>query len=80
MDVLPPVCVPDESGHCSICGDEGLVGAVLEVLDDGAARVRLESGVRRVALDLLEDVRVGDRIVVHLDFAIARVREEDEVR
>lgn len=82
---FPPACVPDETGSCSICGDEGLVGRVVEVPEGGTVgRVRLErdgrgretSGERSVALDLLEEVRPGDRVVVHMGFAIARVREE----
>lgn len=78
-----PVCIPDETGHCGVCGDRGLVARVLEVLDDGpAARVRLEEPGREgeeaeVALDLLGGVAPGDRIVVHMGFAIAAVREHD---
>lgn len=84
-DGLPPACVPDAAGTCSICGDEGLVGEIVELpADDGMGRVRLEtrSGERggsrehKVALDLLEDVRPGDRVVVHMGFAIARIRED----
>jgi len=68
----PPSCVPGPAGSCSICGDEGLEGEVVSV-DPG--RVRLARGVEEVALDLVEDVRPGDRVVVHLGFAIAKVRE-----
>lgn len=61
---------------CSICGDEGLLGEVLAVGDGGAiARVRLDRGIEEVALELLEDVKPGDRVVVHLGFAIARVQD-----
>ena len=70
---LSDVCVPD--GSCSICADEGLIGEVLEVRPD-AAQVRIGREVEDVAIDLLERVRVGDRVVVHLGFAIARVRDE----
>lgn len=82
---LPPACVPDEDGRCSVCGDEGLVGEVLELGEDGMGRVRLERPGREadpdapgeaVALDLLEEVAPGDRVVVHMGFAIARIREE----
>ncbi len=69
--------MPAPDGSCSICGDEGHVGKVVALASPTTARVRLEGGVRDVAIDLLEGVRPGDRLVVHLGFAIARVREED---
>ena len=69
---LADACLPD--GGCSICADQGLVGEVLEVRQD-AAQVRIGQQVENVAIDLLQGVRVGDRVVVHLGFAIARVRD-----
>lgn len=71
------VCEPRPDGSCSICGDEGLVGEVLGIRADGVARVRLPDGAEReVATDLLDGVRRGERLVVHLGFAIARVRRD----
>lgn len=80
---LPPACRPgpeDAGNGCSICGDEGREGTVVRLLDDGrTARVRLADGdVTDVALDLLHAVRPGDRLIVHLGFAIATVREGSE--
>lgn len=72
MRDAPETCVPEADGSCSICADEGLEGEVLSV-DPG--RVRLDRGVEDVAFDLLDDVRPGDRVVVHLGFALARVIE-----
>ena len=74
------VCVPEADGSCSLCGDEGWVGRVVEVPRPGVARVRREDGVgeaggREVATDLVEPVTAGDALVVHLGFAIAKVRE-----
>ena len=68
----PEACVPELDGSCSICADEGLVGEVVSV---HPGRVRLARGIEEVAFDLLDDVRPGERVVVHLGFAIARVRE-----
>jgi hypothetical protein len=69
-------CREDEADRCSICADEGLIGEVLEVAQhQGAAQVRIGPAVHEVAVDLLERVRPGDRVVVHLGFAIARVQD-----
>lgn len=72
--------MPAPDGSCSICGDEGQLGEVVELTSPTTARVRLDGGVREVAIDLLEEVRRGDRLVVHLGFAIARVRGEEGAR
>ncbi len=61
------------SGTCHLCGDEAVAGRVVAV-DDAArtATVAFESGVATVALDLV-DAGVGDELLVHLGFAIARL-------
>lgn len=69
-------CAPDETGSCSICADEGRIGEVVSVEGEGlgaVGRVLLDGAEEEVALDLLDRVRPGERIVVHLGFAIARV-------
>ena len=60
-------------GECHLCGDEAVVGRVLEI--DARARtatVRLSGQTATVALDLV-DAGVGDDVLVHLGFAIERV-------
>lgn len=71
-----PGCVPDPDGSCSICADEGRIGEVVSVEGEGlgaVGRVLVEGIEEEVALDLLDRVRPGERLVVHLGFAIARV-------
>jgi hydrogenase expression/formation protein HypC len=52
----------------------GLPGRVLEVREDGSARVDVQGAVRQVSLVLLsEPVTPGDWIVVQLGFAMSRV-------
>ena len=61
----------DES--CHLCGDEAVAGRVVDI-DAGTrtATVAFESGAATVALDLV-DAKVGDRLLVHLGFAIQRL-------
>ncbi|MBW3660680.1 MAG: HypC/HybG/HupF family hydrogenase formation chaperone [Gemmatimonadetes bacterium] len=73
-----PACIPDEAGSCSICADEGRIGEVIAVEGEGlgaVGRVRVDGVEEEVALDLLDDVRLGQRILLHLGFAIGRVEE-----
>jgi len=64
---------------CAICRDEGLEGEVIEVGESRMARVLVPGGVQEVAVDLIEgEVRPGDRLLVHLGFALARMREMRE--
>lgn len=61
------------SGTCHLCGDVAAPGRVVAV--DAAARtatVALAGGEATVALDLVE-AGVGDELLVHLGFAIARL-------
>ena len=63
------------TGSCHLCGDEAVAGRVLAV--DAATRtatVAFESGTATVALDLV-DAAVGDALLVHLGFAIARLED-----
>lgn len=71
-----PACAPDEFGSCSICADEGRIGEVVSVEGEGlgaVGHVLVDGAEEEVALDLLDGVRPGERLVVHLGFAIARV-------
>ncbi|HYX82649.1 MAG TPA: HypC/HybG/HupF family hydrogenase formation chaperone [Gemmatimonadales bacterium] len=58
---------------CAICSDYAVLGKVVAL--DGAsctADVALECGITRVATDLLEQLAVGDIVLVHQGFAIAQ--------
>jgi len=69
-----PVCTPGPDGRCALCADEGLPGQVIELRPDNLALVKLEAGQQEVALDLLDGVRSGDWVLVHLGVAIARLQ------
>ncbi|MDQ3815334.1 MAG: HypC/HybG/HupF family hydrogenase formation chaperone [Armatimonadota bacterium] len=71
--------MPDEPHFdCPTCRDEGLPARVL-VVDEAAnlATVQMDGGEREVALDLLDGVRVGDYVLVHLAMAIAKLNPAD---
>lgn len=75
---MRPVCTPGPAGHCSVCGDEAVAVRVLAVdRTTDTARVEGPLEADTVALDLVEDVTVGDRLMVHMGFAIARVEDGD---
>ena len=65
-------CNPHDA-HCHLCGDEAVVGCVLDI-DHSARLATVDFGneVATVALDLVH-ADVGDRLLVHLGFAIARL-------
>lgn len=70
-DPAVPSCdAPD--GHCHLCGDTAVVGRVTDLdATSRTATVALPTGPAMVAVDLV-DVCVGDDVLVHLGFAIAR--------
>lgn len=71
-----PFCIPGPEGSCAICADEGLPGQVLELRPFNMALVALSEGEQEVALDLVENVQVGDQLLVHVGVAIAKINDE----
>jgi hypothetical protein len=74
---VAPACIPDAHGHCAVCADEGILALVVSVEPGGTARVRVGTVEQIVALDLVDNVRAGDSILVHLGFAIARLESHE---
>jgi len=52
-------------------------GKIVELLDGCAALVDFMGVRKRVALDLLEDPRPGEYVIVHAGFAIQKLNEEE---
>lgn len=70
----PVHCEADPvTGRCATCADEGVEGRVVTLGDDGLAGVEMEGRIREVAVELLDAVRVGDRVLVHAGVAIAHL-------
>lgn len=68
------ICIPDEHGHCSTCSDEGMPARVIDVNTELAlATVVADEQRLEVGIELLDAVNVGDEVLVHAGFAIARV-------
>lgn len=68
-------CIPAADGSCSICSDEAIVGLVGRVnYAEQTAEVYFEKGSEVIALDLVNDVAKGDTVLVHMGFAISRMR------
>ncbi len=50
---------------------------VIELLPDEMARVSLDGIVKTVSVALVEDVAVGDYVVLHVGYALAKIDEEE---
>ena len=50
---------------------------VTELLPDDMARVTLDGVTIDVSIALVEDVAVGDYVVVHVGFALAKINEAE---
>lgn len=62
------------SDSCHLCGDEAVVGRVLAIdASAGTATVAFPDGHATVGMDFV-DAGVGDEVLVHLGFAIERMR------
>lgn len=56
---------------CITCGDQGIPMRVVSLSADGAVCVDERGERHEVAVDLIERVTAGDRVVVHAGVAIA---------
>lgn len=74
---VPPACVSDPvTGHCSVCADEAIEARILSISADRLARAEVGGAVREIALDLLDGVAVGDRVLVHAGVAISHLETD----
>ncbi len=68
-DLMGAECAADDP-HCITCGDEGIAMRVLGLERSTARCADPESAVHSVAVELVEPVEVGDRLLVHAGVAI----------
>ena len=50
---------------------------VREVLPDDMAKVSLDGVIKVVSTALIDDVRVGDYVVLHVGYALAKIDPEE---
>ena len=53
---------------------------VKEILPDGMAKVSLDGVVRVVSTALIDDLSVGDYVVLHVGYALAKIDPEEAER
>ncbi len=53
---------------------------VIELLPDEMARVSLDGVVINASMALVEDVAVGDYVVLHVGYALAKIDEDEALR
>ena len=53
---------------------------VIELLPDEMARVSLDGVVKTVSIALLDEVEVGDYVVLHVGYALTRIDPEEAER
>lgn len=70
-------CLPHSDGYCAICADEGIPGQVLSLKPNVMALVKTNQGDREIAVDLIEEIKVGDWVLIHAGVAIARLEQEN---
>jgi hypothetical protein len=64
--------------HCTTCGDEGIPMRVTELREDTAVCTDEHGAEHHVAVDLIEDVAIGARVLVHAGVAIGTARGGDD--
>ncbi len=54
----------------------GIIGRIAE-LDQGLAQIDMFGVRREVSVELLDDVKIGDRVMVHAGAAISKIDEKE---
>ncbi len=73
-------CELDKEGHCITCSDEALPVKIVSIDHaTGLAQVEVQHTIEEVDVTLVEDIAVGDIVLVHGGVAIGRSSEEYEL-
>jgi hydrogenase expression/formation protein HypC len=52
-------------------------GEIIEIIDCKSALVDFMGTGKKIAVDLIEDIRVGDYVIVHAGFAINKIDKKE---
>ena len=55
-------------------------GKVVELLPQGRAKVELGGITKEVSVELIEDIKVNDYVIVHVGYALTRVDPDEAAR
>ncbi|MCE1235523.1 MAG: HypC/HybG/HupF family hydrogenase formation chaperone [Hyphomicrobiales bacterium] len=50
---------------------------VSELLPDGMARVSLDGVAKEISIAMVEDIAVGDYVIVHVGYALAKIDADE---
>lgn len=53
---------------------------IVELLEEGMARVTMEGVSKVVSVALVEDLEVGDYVILHVGYALSRISSEEAER
>ena len=71
-------CQPDAHGHCVTCGDEALPARVLQFHEaEWVAVVEVNNQTTEVDVSLVDEIAVGDVLLVHGGVALERLKIGD---
>ena len=53
---------------------------IVELLPDQLAKVSLDGVIKTISVALLDEVAVGDFVILHVGYALARIDEDEALR
>ena len=71
--LLKPEVAECTDDVCITCSDEGRLGEIVSLCDDGNAQVRTPAGLEAVDTTLIDDARPGDLVLIHAGAAVSLV-------
>ncbi len=53
---------------------------VVELLPDQMSKISLDGVIKIISLALVEDVQVGDYVIVHVGYALSKIDEDEALK
>lgn len=81
VPVVKTACEMDTQGHCITCSDEALPVKIVSIDQaTGLALVEVQNVIEEIDITLMDDVSVGDVVLVHGGVAIGHPDEAYDER